>query len=401
MVYINGVPFVGDIHIDGLVNIDQVFDPKSENPQSGIAVAEAVKTALVSYKEATFDSLRDLVNEGKYVVLFRPDESGGIAYYTLFYDIEHVLVFGAVEGAAVKTISFYEGNEKTEQTTSLLSTRMVQQKYLPDSEYPISGKGVAEAMVGVGGDGVVYLTKDEADYELLKGYIDAGKTVIIKDDSSYLYLSAYDDDYVSFYSITGGNYGYIDYYSSGAVDEYWSPRTINEEDVQHDYDANSKKPISGQGVAEALKTVGQWQLIEEITLTDGVESIEKIFAENKYKEVYFYGDFSAPTATYSNIYITLYSQLGSGGFTQLDSNIQSSNYEYSTELHIRFYVTPAGKVGYDLSHSDGTYITQSRISYYDAVDGCIPGIKIYISAGSSSSQYMRSGSTVQIWGLVK
>lgn len=173
--------------------------------------------------------------------------------------------------------------------------------------------------------------------------------------------------------------------------------------IDQTYNPESENAQSGKAVAEALKTVGQWQLIEEITLTEDVASIEKIFAENKYKEVCFYGDFSAPTATYSSIYITLYSQLGYGGFTQLnsDSAIQSSNYEYSTWLHVRFYVTQAGKVGYDLSHTDSNYITQSRISSWDAVDGCIPGIKISVSAGSSSSQYMRSGSTVQIWGLVK
>ena len=46
MVYINGVPFFGELHIDGLVNVDQTFDPESENPQSGKAVAEAMGTVV-------------------------------------------------------------------------------------------------------------------------------------------------------------------------------------------------------------------------------------------------------------------------------------------------------------------------------------------------------------------
>ena len=46
MIYINGVPFFGELHIDGLVNVDQVFNSESENPQSGKAVAEAMSTVV-------------------------------------------------------------------------------------------------------------------------------------------------------------------------------------------------------------------------------------------------------------------------------------------------------------------------------------------------------------------
>ena len=41
MMYFNGKP-IGSANINGLVNIDQNYNPESENPQSGKAVAEAL-----------------------------------------------------------------------------------------------------------------------------------------------------------------------------------------------------------------------------------------------------------------------------------------------------------------------------------------------------------------------
>lgn len=253
-----------------------------------------------------------------------------------------------------------------------------------------------------GGD--IYLSKDEANYQLLKGYIDTGKTVIIKDDSSYLYLSAFDDDYVSFYSVTGGNYGYIDYYSDGNVEEYWSPAFVNTEDVQHDYDANSDKPISGQGVAEALETVGggekAWELVEEITLTDETNPI--YFDTDKlrqYKELHIEGLIVPTDTTVTNQVI----QFNDGSpLFQANVNCKSTGKIY---IVMDIYQSPRKSTIFDGTISAYDYTLSGATMKVTKMESGLPQlntdglyIKDYFNFRLNGTNTMAVDTCVKVWG---
>jgi hypothetical protein len=166
--------------------------------------------------------------------------------------------------------------------------------YDPNSDNAQSGKAVAQALAEISGGGVIYLSKDEANYETIKAELDSGKEVIIVDNDGSCYRRIYDDgESISFASQGDSYYKGMDYFIN-FVSEY-EGNLVREEDVQHVYDANSDKPISGKAVAEALattsgggeSTVKGLTHLKSITLDEAVSRVEIEF-DNPVNEFYLY-----------------------------------------------------------------------------------------------------------------
>lgn len=161
------------------------------------------------------------------------------------------------------------------------------------------------------GGGVVYLTKEEANYNTIKSYIDAGKEVVIINEESGFryYLKKYDGTSFIFSGDILGEFFSLVYNNpeeepEEEYTEYLTETTI-EDYVDNYYNPTGSSPISGTGVAEALATVStDYELIGDMTLPEDSTVFSftellngKSFEDYKDFFMYFYGKFTADFAS--------------------------------------------------------------------------------------------------------
>lgn len=105
MAYLNGVQHALEVQVTGLVNVDQSYNAQSENPQSGVAVAQALADAVFDASGVTVDQQYNPESEnaqsGKAVAEaianITPGTSGEDKTYTL---IEAITLTEDVESLA-------------------------------------------------------------------------------------------------------------------------------------------------------------------------------------------------------------------------------------------------------------------------------------------------------------
>lgn len=134
------------------------------------------------------------------------------------------------------------------------------------------------------GGGAIYLPASEANYSLLKDYLDKGQSVIIVKDGMHYYCVSRSNSNITFQSTCMERVYILDY--SESMDEPYDGGTtlLNYADVQNNYDPSSFYPISGVGVAEALVDVGrQWKCIADVEMeTDSIIEVH----HNKYFDAF-------------------------------------------------------------------------------------------------------------------
>lgn len=117
----------------------------------------------------------------------------------------------------------------------------------------------AEAAASVGSGGVVYLEKDEANYNTIKALFDKGKAVIITYEGRCYNLQQVDGHSIMFRCVVGENHAYVlDYSSYGDVYDGYFP-LLTPGSVNDTYNPDDSSPISGMGVAESK----QWKQLFE------------------------------------------------------------------------------------------------------------------------------------------
>ena len=129
------------------------------------------------------------------------------------------------------------------------------------------------------GGGAIYLPASEANYSLLKDYLDKGQSVIIVKDGMHYYCVSRSDSNITFQSTFLEKVNILDY-SEGSEEPYDGGTTLLDyADVKSNYDPSSFEPISGVGVAKALVGGGEkpWELIEDATLTEDVVSFQVLY----------------------------------------------------------------------------------------------------------------------------
>lgn len=242
----------------------------------------------LSKEEANYNTIKAELDSGKEVI---------ITYENRYYQLQGVnddsIMFRSVLGESdAYILDFNSYGDVYDGCFPVLTWNSVSHNYYPSDAAPISGQGVAEALATINSNNVVCLPIDEVNYELIEEYCNAGKSIIINRYGDYYHLIQTEGSHGLFYSTSGEYYSYIDYLPDGTVEYYDSPILLNEDDVQQNYDVNSDKPISGQGVAEAISTkanqsdvatlqaqVGNTPVSEQIT--EAVDNITKIREQNK------------------------------------------------------------------------------------------------------------------------
>jgi hypothetical protein len=249
-------------------SVNNGYNPADSAPISGQGVAEALETVggdcvvYLTKEEADYNTIKSYIDAGKEVIIV----DNGFYHHLEIYN-ESFIRFCASLGDGENFILDYHNSEEGLEEGYFQYVNEddfnVRTGYDPEDENPISGRGVAEALKTVGDSGVIYLSKDEANYELLKGHIDAGKEVIIYDGTYYYHLSSCEGDNFCFVSNTASDVYYLDYYPDLVYEG--GDTFIADSRVKCEYNPyNSYDPISGAGVAEALKYK---KLYDTVTIT--------------------------------------------------------------------------------------------------------------------------------------
>ena len=256
-----------------------------------------------------------------------------------------------------------------------------------------------------GGDCVVYLEKDAANYEIIKAELDKGKEVIITYENRYYQLQSADDYSIMFRSVYGERDAYIlDFNSYGDVyDGYFPFLTMSS--VNNGYDPLDSEPISGQGVAAALANYStgekEWTLLNDITLTEAANIIDDGSYDKVYEELWIEGvvkfETDATSAKTGMFFLAMRGYMSA--HCEYWGSISNGSTWY---LRAHGYKSPSGKLVWDTLRHTNYYVAatpyQTAGTSTENVDG-FNQCRISIGAdGNNAGFRFGAGTKFKVWG---
>jgi hypothetical protein len=173
--------------------------------------------------------------------------------------------------------------------------------------------------------------------------------------------------------------------------------------VDQTYDPESENPQSGKAVAEAVAGVGgEWQLLNDITLTEAVSRIDSGSYDEYYKELWIEGVFIFETDYTSGKTGLFAINARSNGTTHTEywSSITNGGTE---RLKAHCYRTPSGSLETTTFHSPSYYLANTpnttafvnRFDWSSGFDQC--NLSIMEESGNLGVRF-GVGTTLKIWG---
>ena len=255
------------------------------------------------------------------------------------------------------------------------------------------------------GGGAIYLQASEANYSLLKDYLDKGQSVIIVKDGMHYYCVSRSDSNITFQSTFLEKVNILDY-SEGSEEPYDGGTTLLDyADVKSNYDPSSFEPISGKGVAAALANYStgekEWTLLNDITLTEAANIIDDGSYDKVYEELWIEGVVKFETdATSAKTGMFFLAMRGSmSAHCEYWGSISNGSTWY---LRAHGYKSPSGKLVWDTLRHTNYYVAatpyQTAGTSTENVDG-FNQCRISIGAdGNNAGFRFGAGPKFKVWG---
>ena len=435
-----------------IADIDQSYNPESPNAQSGKAVAEAVSTKAdlqftpinIRNRNATWTTgyegtamtmlLGSIILDSSHYQLDFMDDFGNMITIAIRAETEEELYnMGFDQGRRYKismsSDSRVDSISRIIHLYDKVNESDVDITYSPDSPHPQSGIAVAEAVSTKANLDFKEIDISNRNVTWTNGFFHGHESTamtrllnIFWNDSSHFQLGFFDDfGYAIDVTIEAGSQEEL--YNIGLVEGYRykvsiSPDSrvvvisrpvnlcdkVNLDDVDQTYSPESPNAQSGKAVAEAISTVAQkeWELIEDITLTEAVTEIRIPKDKLRFKEIHIESLVipSDTTITSQKIYVA---------FTGSQLWVSQANPKSTGKLYFvaDLYISPDNKIFCDGNLTANYYTTSSGVSSfktvsfyfmndamnYKYISGTNQDVRVYTSENGFAA-----GTKFKVWG---
>lgn len=411
MAYLNGKRIL-NVEFTGITNVDQTFNPESENPQSGIAVAEAIRNPILNHitYEIAEDGTVDIVScdraiKGDYII---PDTIEGCPVTSIGKSFSPVSKW-AFQGCENLT-SIIIPDSVTLIGDNAFNSCYNLEKIVMGSGTVTIGSGafydcfalkeiiISENIttIGVG----AFENVDNMADVYYNGTSEQWNEIIVEDRNEPLVNATIHFNYNS----TPATKGYINEALRDAIDQTYSPESENAQ--------------SGFAVAGAIATVGEkWVPLVNEALTENLATEFRVVFDKPYKKIrfkiMFYSSegneiilkdvrFKRAKADGGNSAYAARNYLvyGTGG------NLKTRRYVWGTacfDLDNYIIIKDGGIATQDRGFSSNGGTTVQGDGVYDAEQQNFPEFYFYLGGsiaedGTLSGNVIGAGTKIRVWG---